>query len=41
MYKYMVSPKDAFTFFDSERSGKLTYGEFTSMVLKLYEKALD
>ena len=29
MYKFMVSPKDAFTFFDTERSGKLTYGEFT------------
>jgi Ca2+-binding EF-hand superfamily protein len=35
MYSYMLSPKDAFTQFDSERTGLLTFAKFNSLVNQL------
>lgn len=39
MILHMTAPNDAFRFFDESKLGKLTYQEFSKMVVKLYELA--
>lgn len=41
MIIHMTSPNDAFKFFDESKLGKLTYQEFSKMVIKLNELAGD
>jgi len=41
IYSYMLSPKDAFLTFNQDRTGKLTYDQFTQMVTKLSQLARE
>ena len=36
MFAYMTSPKEAFNLYDNSRTGKLTYSDFSKLVIKLY-----
>ena len=39
MILHMTSPNDAFRFFDESKLGKLTYQEFSKLIIKLHELA--
>jgi len=39
IYYYMLAPKDAFLQFNEDRTGRLTYDQFTKMTTKLYQLA--
>jgi len=41
IYSYMLSPKDAFLTFNQDRTGRLTYDQFTQMVTKLSQLARE
>lgn len=41
MYCFMISPKDAFRYYDDERSGRLMYSQFTQLIMKLFECAQE
>lgn len=36
MILHMTSPNDAFRFFDTSKLGKLSYSEFSTLIVKLY-----
>ena len=39
MYHHLITPKDAFRFFDKDCSGVLTFDEFLNVVKQIYKMA--